>query len=1264
MSPGLQALPTETVPPMNAKLILGGAALALFNLVFSPRPVEAAMDNYTGPDGGLWSAAANWTAGVNHLVPVNGDDVFLGTATGSGITSVTFNMSYAGPGLNSLTIDAITAATFTLNQGAGTAMIATNETFGVATNGAVYNQTGGTNTVAGTLAIGSGTGSVAQGNYKLSGGTLTATNEYIGVNTSGSLGGNQFNQTGGTNNVTTLTVGAGTSGSGTYNFSNGTLNVSSLFGVSGSSGSGSGTINQNGGGAMTNVSSGTLYIGGLNAGAYNLTAGSIAMNNSEMDVGQFGMGTFTQSGGSVTFSGTNGNLIVGQNNGGSTGNLYTLSNTGTISGAARESIGYQGTGTFTQTGGTNTISGGNSLILGETASGRGTYNLSAATGSGTLNADNISVGLFGVGTFLQTGGTANVTSSLTLGQGSGSTGTYTLNGGNLNVGTGGTATLYLGAFGTGTFNQGGGALTIIGASSELIIAGTYNLVAGTANAPRETLTGSGAFIQTGGTNSVPGSGSLVLNNTGAGTATYMLSGTGVLAAGNEFIGASGNAVVSQGIGTSNTAVSLYVGANASTTGTYNQTGGNLIATSEYVGYAGPGIVNQTGGNQIATSEYVGYTGPGVVNQSGGTNSISGILTIGLTGGGVGTYNLSNNGILNVNAANVVLTVGAAGTGVLNQTGGTLNARFVASAFTTGPTGTYHLSGGVENGDFLNNGIFIYDGGTFNGQLNNNGTFNLSTGFTAGSGVFNYASITVNPGGILGSAIGGGFPTDNEGFLFLSGGALGGTAPIVNNGFLSGYGTIGGTGNFTNNATLTQGGGTLVLSNSGLNTNNGTITLASGRPFQLSNASLLNSGTLMLNGATISTLGAGTLFNGTAGLISGPGTISSTFVNSGILQPGSGTLNVLGGFTNNGIIELTGFSSNLVGGAIANNGTVQGVGSVGNAVTNNAGGTIEALGGTLALGGSVTNAVGGTLAASTGNKLVFSAGLSSNAGIISLTGGTFDNNGHALTNNGQISGYGTFRTGGAGLTNAGSITFTGGQTTVNGNVINNGGQTIRVSYNPATFTGNVINNGTFKTTSTTVTFAGTFTNNGVFSSDPATQHFQDLIIGSTGALQGGVGDVFVINGTLNNQSRANVGFDIAHAQITLATGAHDFTWSAADRGATVAGYDNNFVVGNFELQIGATLNLLGLFATPAANALYVHALTLDGGMAQLSSIQSHGLNIYYDGGMAENAYLAWGTYALDGGGLLIAVAGVPEPSTYAMLLAGAGVLALGFRCRHA
>src|SRR6185503_12899903 len=94
--------------------------------------------------------------------------------------------------------------------------------------------------------------------------------------------------------------------------------------------------------------------------------------------------------------------------------------------------------------------------------------------------------------------------------------------------------------------------------------------------------------------------------------------------------------------------------------------------------------------------------------------------------------------------------------------------------------------------------------------------------------------------------------------------------------------------------------------------------------------------------------------------------------------------------------------------------------IGAPITNT--GTIEPIGGnTLAFFASVTNASTGVLRASTGNKLLINAGPTTNTGTISLTGGTVDFGGAPLTNNGQITGYGTLATGN--LLNAAGATIT-------------------------------------------------------------------------------------------------------------------------------------------------------------------------------------------------------------------------------------------------
>jgi hypothetical protein len=277
-------------------------------------------------------------------------------------------------------------------------------------------------------------------------------------------------------------------------------------------------------------------------------------------------------------------------------------------------------------------------------------------------------------------------------------------------------------------------------------------------------------------------------------------------------------------------------------------------------------------------------------------------------------------------------------------------------------------------------------------------------------------------------------------------------------------------------------------------------------------------------------------------------------------------------------------------------------------------------------------------------------MATNGGLLSLTGGTFDNGNHPITNNGSITGFGTLRTGG--LTNVGSVTLTGGVTTVNGDVVNQVGHQIQASGSPVTFSGNVVNNGTFKSTNALLTFTGTYTENGLFSSDPADNFFTDLTVGGSGALVGGLGDRFFVSGDLLSTSTNSLAWQTGAAMLRLAggDGTHEFSVNGLDFGATSRGFENNFAFGIFSLAAGERLTLLD--AGAVGGGLYTRTLKLDGGLAQLSSIASNGLNIYYDLTAPENAYLAGGTFALDGGG---SIQPVPEPTALLLLLNACGAL---------
>ncbi len=467
----------------------------------------AINDSYTGNDGGLWNTATNWTTTAStHVVPVNGDTAILGTP--AGIASVNFNGNYTGVGLANLTIDAITVPAFTLNQTTAVNMIATNETLGLTQYGAIYNQTAGNNTVTNTLSLGTAGAAQAEGTYQLSGtGLLIAGFEVVGASGANINGtSSQILQSGGTNNVSnTLKVGdgsgtlglyvlsntgslnvagnesIGTSGNGTFTQTGGTntlgtnsflylagnafgltgtatYNLSNTTGASALSAgyelfgdNGTAFFNQNGG---TNTILANLYLA-TNNGTATYTLNNGTLSTSVIFVGNAGNGTFNQNGGTVTaslqlniaalasvaasYSMTNGNLTVGTIN--QTGNLR---------------VGYNGNGTFTQ-------SGGNVSVLG-TSINPGNFSVAFAGGNsanyslggnGTLSAGQEQIGLGGTGNFTQTNGTNTVTANLTIAVNPGSIGNYSISNGSLGVSNASAGQIIVGNQGAGAFVQSG-----------------------------------------------------------------------------------------------------------------------------------------------------------------------------------------------------------------------------------------------------------------------------------------------------------------------------------------------------------------------------------------------------------------------------------------------------------------------------------------------------------------------------------------------------------------------------------------------------------------------------------------------------------------------------------------------------------------------------------------------------------------------------------------------------------------------------------------
>ncbi len=581
------------------------------------------------------------------------------------------------------------------------------------TNNATATQSGDTSVSIKNLAIGTNTGS---GTYNLSdSGQLYVVNEYIGNSGTGT-----FQQDGGTNSINySLYLGYNSSDNGTYNLSDpGYLSAPNEYiGYSGT-----GVFSQNGG--INTITSNVLdlgYYSGSN-GTYNLSNTGQLSAPYEI-IGYSGTGLIVQTGGTNLISNT---LDLGHESG--SGGTYNLSGTGQLS-ANNEYIGYSGTGTFTQSGGTNTGAGSDNLYLylGYGTSSSGTYDLS---GTGQLSANSEYIGHNGMGTFTQTGGTNSVTNYLFLGYNSGCNGTYKLNGGTLT-----TNNLYVGFSGTGRFEWFYNGLTTqtltLGATGTLAMGFDFDVTALNNGSLFHGTTLSGLSsatleITNNATATQSGSTSVSIKylsiGTSSGKGTYNLSGTGQLSTAYEYVGRYGTGTFTQTGGTNSITNNFYLGYYSGSSGTYSLSGtGQLSAASEYIGRYDTGQFTQAGGtNSISNDLYLGYYSgsSGTYNLNGGTlvlKSISkGSGTVAFNFGS-GTMQASGNftttlpmtltgdgGNANIDTAGNAVTMSGAlsGVGGLNKLGSgilTLNATETYGGNTTVNGGTLVFSGGIGSG---------------------------------------------------------------------------------------------------------------------------------------------------------------------------------------------------------------------------------------------------------------------------------------------------------------------------------------------------------------------------------------------------------------------------------------------------------------------------------------------------------------------------------------------------------------------------------------
>jgi fibronectin-binding autotransporter adhesin len=712
----------------------------------------------------------------------------------------------------------------------------------------------------GTLSLGNNTGS---GTVLMTAGNLSTVHlEYVA-----NSGVGNFTQSGGTHTVSSLLyLGWNSGSSGTYNLSgSGLLSASEEFiGYSGSGG-----FTQTAG--MHSVPLNGIYFGWNSGsrGTYNLSGGSLSSGNYEV-IGVSGTGSFTQSGGTHSLYASAGDhsLILGDLSSDANG-TYNLSG-GSLS-APSEVIGNIGAGSFTQSGGTNTVyNAGYFLFFGYNPTGIGTYNLS---GSGMLNVTPPeTIGYQGTGVFTQSGGTHTAAGGLYLAAANGSAGTYNLNGGLLRV-----SALSKGG-GTATFNFGGGTLGSVAPwSSSLNINLTGTAGPGTIDTTGGNISLSGNLTGSGGLTKL-GSGVLTLNGVNTYSGSTTVDGGTLLFTSSQAIGGSGaNVTVNYGAtaaagypmdqsflnrlappssgvaalaADSSNALSLsgFAGLRLGALGNANYAGVLTPSAAIYRLGGGGGVLTVSGPLTGANSLDVGTNGTpvGTVVLAGaktytGSTQVSGGTLVVQEGSSSSSFTASNGGTLEFSSASINLgsTYARAITGGLVQyqntsiTGGFLRGpgshvllpgsanSFNATTINTGAVmqqlGNAAFLDVTNRGQVINSAPLTWDGGL------NDGGSTLIVGNTATVSEWNnVGAIVVSNGGVLNNhatdltSYGGGRITVNSSGTLNADSQSEGCALDLQDSLLVNNGTVAGTTNVGYGATVTGKGdfGPIHLSDGG------------------------------------------------------------------------------------------------------------------------------------------------------------------------------------------------------------------------------------------------------------------------------------------------------------------------------------------------------------------------------------------------------------------------------------------------------------------
>jgi autotransporter-associated beta strand protein len=660
------------------------------------------------------SAAAAWVVNGVLQTDVTGGATFqLGALSGSG-------------GISGHAINA-SVATSTLSVGA----LNTNTTFsGVIvdnaadtaatgnSDGAKKNMLALTKVGTGTLTLNgsntySGATTIAAGTLQLGGGA--ATGALSPASAIADNGTLAFNRS---NSITQGSDFGTISGTGGLTVLGGIVTLNTANSYTGATVIGGGSLVVNG---AVNATS-NLYV---QHGSVTINGGASVISSNYSSIGQNAgnSATLNVSGGSLT---VNGDFNIGDVS--ATGALNITGNA-TIR-PQNFYVGKYGTsdGTVIQTGGSVVgISAGSDWRIG----GAGSASDSAAAGiynmsGGTFNCpSNLQVGAFGTGTFIQTGGVVSVGNYLSIGRFAGGVGTYDMSSGNgiLNANT--TASMLVGEQGTGLLKVGGTSVVnvqelAIAASDGGACTGTVLQTGGTVNAPTGVIFGAAA-----GNTTAPIRG--YYNLSGGTLSTFSISQ-------NTDSSVSGTVTFNGGVLSSTGSNSAFVQGLSHATvlaggAIFNTNGYNVTVAQSLVSGGGiDGGVTKQGAGSLALTGLNTYTGPTTVN--------AGILSIGANTGSGGVLIRSLGGINLASGASMTVgsSISHANRTLLVVSGNGLNLSGNAS---TGWTSSFNI--GSNDLDIVNGSLPILTSELTQGF--NHGKWNGSEGILSSSAATDPAHLT-------------------------------------------------------------------------------------------------------------------------------------------------------------------------------------------------------------------------------------------------------------------------------------------------------------------------------------------------------------------------------------------------------------------------------------------------------------------------------------------------------------------------------------------